>query len=154
MLYSHISGYFHDFIEEQTMMLKVFPDCDLRSTTHDCKKEHEKDIHMTPTAMMLSISMLASPKRGNVFVLGADTSRVGIGSEEKTTLGQAAEISSTSAEPSRLLLTKLHDLHTVTGLLILPKPCGTPAYPSAKVSLPRNLLESFRLTKEKTGQKK
>ncbi|RWV99016.1 hypothetical protein GW17_00038107, partial [Ensete ventricosum] len=38
--------------------------------------------------------------------------------------------------------------------LILPKPCGTPAYPSAKVSLPRDLLESLRLTKEKTGQKK
>ncbi|RWW16497.1 hypothetical protein GW17_00019617 [Ensete ventricosum] len=38
--------------------------------------------------------------------------------------------------------------------LILPKPCGTPTYPSAKVSLPRDLLESLRLIKEKTGQKK
>ncbi|RZR87868.1 hypothetical protein BHM03_00015333 [Ensete ventricosum] len=34
-----ISGYFHDFTEEQTMMLKVFPDDDLGSTAHDRKKE-------------------------------------------------------------------------------------------------------------------
>ncbi|RWW07746.1 hypothetical protein GW17_00028857 [Ensete ventricosum] len=59
-------------------MLKVFPDDDLGSTAHDRKKEQEKGIHMTPTAMMLSISMLALPKRDNVFVLGADISRVGI----------------------------------------------------------------------------
>ncbi|RZS16118.1 hypothetical protein BHM03_00048068 [Ensete ventricosum] len=39
-------------------------------------------------------------------------------------------------------------------VLNLPKPCGTPTYPSVKVSLPRDLLESLRLTKEKTGQKK
>ncbi|RWW24052.1 hypothetical protein BHE74_00024959 [Ensete ventricosum] len=37
---------------------------------------------------------------------------------------------------------------------MLPKPCDTPVYPSAKVSLPRDLLESLGLTKEKTGQKK
>ncbi|RZR93211.1 hypothetical protein BHM03_00021651 [Ensete ventricosum] len=61
------------------MMLKVFPDNDLGSTTHDRKKEQEKGIHMTATAMMPSISMLALPERGNVFVLRADTSRVGIG---------------------------------------------------------------------------
>ncbi|RWV92096.1 hypothetical protein BHE74_00035223 [Ensete ventricosum] len=61
------------------MMLKVFPDDDLGSMAHDCKKEQEKGIHMTPTAMMSSISMLALPKRGNGFVLRADTSRVGIG---------------------------------------------------------------------------
>ncbi|RWW57114.1 hypothetical protein BHE74_00036118 [Ensete ventricosum] len=60
-------------------MLKVFPDDDLGSTAHDRKKEQEKDIHMTPTAMMSSISMLALLERGNVFVLGADTSRVRIG---------------------------------------------------------------------------
>ncbi|RWV79801.1 hypothetical protein GW17_00059009 [Ensete ventricosum] len=36
---SLISGYFHDFTEEQTMMLKVFSDDDLGSTTHDRKKE-------------------------------------------------------------------------------------------------------------------
>ncbi|RZS16162.1 hypothetical protein BHM03_00048120 [Ensete ventricosum] len=60
------------------MMLKVFPDDDLGSTAHDHKKEQEKGIHMTPTAMMSSISMLALPERGIVFVLGADTSRVGI----------------------------------------------------------------------------
>ncbi|RZS24067.1 hypothetical protein BHM03_00057098 [Ensete ventricosum] len=76
---SLISGYFHDFIEERTMMLRVFPDDDLGSTVHDREKEQEKIIHMTPTAMMPSISMLALPERGNVFVLGADTSRVGIG---------------------------------------------------------------------------
>ncbi|RWW42190.1 hypothetical protein BHE74_00052277 [Ensete ventricosum] len=76
---SLISGYFHDFTEEWIMILKVFPDDDLGSTTHDRNKEQEKDIHMTPTAMMPSISMLALPERGNVFVLGADTSRVGIG---------------------------------------------------------------------------
>ncbi|RWW43130.1 hypothetical protein BHE74_00051244 [Ensete ventricosum] len=76
---SLISGYFHDFTEEQTMMLKVFPDDDLGSTAHDRKKEQEKGIHMTPTAVMPSIPMLALPERGNVFVLGADTSRVGIG---------------------------------------------------------------------------
>ncbi|RRT47471.1 hypothetical protein B296_00004617 [Ensete ventricosum] len=38
--------------------------------------------------------------------------------------------------------------------LILPKLCGTPAYPSVKVSFPRDLIESLRLTKEKMGQKK
>ncbi|RWV89813.1 hypothetical protein GW17_00048023 [Ensete ventricosum] len=75
---SLISGYFHDFTEERTMMLKVFPDDDLGSTTHDCKKEQKKCIHMTPTAMMPSIPMLALPECGNVFVLIADTSRVGI----------------------------------------------------------------------------
>ncbi|RWW67124.1 hypothetical protein BHE74_00025449 [Ensete ventricosum] len=78
MQHSLISGYFHDFTEEWTMMLKVFPDDDLGSTAHDHKKEHEKDIHMTPTAMMPSISMLALSKCGNVFILGVDTSRVGI----------------------------------------------------------------------------
>ncbi|RRT55314.1 hypothetical protein B296_00010562, partial [Ensete ventricosum] len=71
--------YFHDFTEERTMMLKVFPDDDLGSTTHDRKNEHEKDIYMTPIVMMPSISMLALPERDNVFILGADTSRVGIG---------------------------------------------------------------------------
>ncbi|RZR83178.1 hypothetical protein BHM03_00009734 [Ensete ventricosum] len=76
---SLISGYFHDFTEEWTMMLKVFPDDDLGSTTHDRKKEQEKDIHMTLTAMMPSILMLALPEHGNMFVLRADTSRVGIG---------------------------------------------------------------------------
>ncbi|RWV90485.1 hypothetical protein GW17_00047306 [Ensete ventricosum] len=70
-----ISVYFHDFTEEQTMMLKVFPNDDLGSTAHDRKKEQGKGIHMTPTTMMPSISMLALPKRGNVFVLRADTSR-------------------------------------------------------------------------------
>ncbi|RRT61435.1 hypothetical protein B296_00010257 [Ensete ventricosum] len=75
---SLISGYFYDFTE-RTKMLKVFLDDVLRSTAHDRKKDQEKVIHMTPTAMMPSISMLALPKRGNVFVLGADTSRVGIG---------------------------------------------------------------------------
>ncbi|RWW49976.1 hypothetical protein BHE74_00043819 [Ensete ventricosum] len=43
------------------MMLKVFPDDDLGSTAHDRKKEQEKDIHMTPIAMMPFISMLALP---------------------------------------------------------------------------------------------
>ncbi|RRT50195.1 hypothetical protein B296_00002495 [Ensete ventricosum] len=60
------------------MMLKVFPDNDLGSMAHDRKKEQEKDIHMTPTAMMPSISMLALPECDNVFVLGVDKSRVGI----------------------------------------------------------------------------
>ncbi|RWV87323.1 hypothetical protein GW17_00050696 [Ensete ventricosum] len=59
-------------------MLKVFPDDDLGSTAHDRKKDQEKSIHMTPIAMMPSISMLALPDHGNVFVLGADISRVGI----------------------------------------------------------------------------
>ncbi|RRT32363.1 hypothetical protein B296_00041998 [Ensete ventricosum] len=72
-------GYFHDFTEERTMMLKVLPDDDLRSTAHDRKKEQEKGIHMTPIIMMPSILMLALLERGNIFVLGADTSRVGIG---------------------------------------------------------------------------
>ncbi|RWW43535.1 hypothetical protein BHE74_00050776 [Ensete ventricosum] len=76
---SLISGYFHNFTEERIMMLKVFPDDDLGSTVHDCKKEQGKGIHMTPIAMMSSISMLALLERGNVFVLGADTSRVWIG---------------------------------------------------------------------------
>ncbi|RRT45840.1 hypothetical protein B296_00024665 [Ensete ventricosum] len=72
---SLISGYFHDFTEERTMMLKVFLYDDLGSTAHDCKKEQEKCIHMSPIAMMPSISMLALPERDNVFVLGVDTSR-------------------------------------------------------------------------------
>ncbi|RRT33663.1 hypothetical protein B296_00056429, partial [Ensete ventricosum] len=76
---SLISGYFHDFTEERTMMLKVFPDDDLGSMAYDRKKEQEKGIRMTPTVMMSSISMLALHERGNVFILGADTSRVGIG---------------------------------------------------------------------------
>ncbi|RRT83837.1 hypothetical protein B296_00002716 [Ensete ventricosum] len=75
---SLISSYFHDFTEERTMMLKVFLDGDLGSTAHDRKKEQKKGVHMTPIAMMSSISMPALPERGNVFVLGADTSRVGI----------------------------------------------------------------------------
>ncbi|RZS13785.1 hypothetical protein BHM03_00045412 [Ensete ventricosum] len=75
---SLISSYFHFFTEEQTIMLKVFPNDDLGTTAHDRKKEQEKGIHMTLTAMMSSISMLALPERGNVFVLGVDTSRVGI----------------------------------------------------------------------------
>ncbi|RRT42214.1 hypothetical protein B296_00051448 [Ensete ventricosum] len=58
---------------------KSLSDDDLRSTAHDRKKEHEKAIHMTPTAMMPSILMLALPERGNVFILGADSSKVGIG---------------------------------------------------------------------------
>ncbi|RWW36650.1 hypothetical protein BHE74_00058311 [Ensete ventricosum] len=60
------------------MMLKVFPDDVLGFTAHDHKKEQEKDIHMTPIAMMPSISMLALSESDNVFILGADTSRVGI----------------------------------------------------------------------------
>ncbi|RWV81410.1 hypothetical protein GW17_00057173 [Ensete ventricosum] len=36
---SLISGCFHDFTEEQTIMLKVFPDDDLGSMAHDSKKE-------------------------------------------------------------------------------------------------------------------
>ncbi|RRT33459.1 hypothetical protein B296_00039805 [Ensete ventricosum] len=36
---SLILGYFHDFIEERTIVLKIFPDDDLGSTTHDRKKE-------------------------------------------------------------------------------------------------------------------
>ncbi|RWW42734.1 hypothetical protein BHE74_00051684, partial [Ensete ventricosum] len=75
---SLISSYFHDFTKERTMMLKIFPDDDLGSTAHDSKKKLEKDIHMTPTAMMPSISMLALPERDNVFVIGADTSRAEI----------------------------------------------------------------------------
>ncbi|RWW39379.1 hypothetical protein BHE74_00055303 [Ensete ventricosum] len=76
---SLISDYFHDFTEERTTMLKVFLDDELGSTAHNRKKEQEKGIHMTPTTMMPSISMLALPERGNVFVFGADISRVGIG---------------------------------------------------------------------------
>ncbi|RRT50920.1 hypothetical protein B296_00018015 [Ensete ventricosum] len=78
MQYSLISGYFHDFTEERIMMLKVFHDDDLGSTAYDHKNEQEKGIHMTPIATMPSILMLALPERGNVFILGANTSRVGI----------------------------------------------------------------------------
>ncbi|RZS04814.1 hypothetical protein BHM03_00035206 [Ensete ventricosum] len=35
---SQISGYFHGFSKERTIMLKVFPDDDHQSTTHDHKK--------------------------------------------------------------------------------------------------------------------
>ncbi|RWW13234.1 hypothetical protein GW17_00023064 [Ensete ventricosum] len=51
---SLISGYFHDFTEAWTMMLKVFPDDDLRFMAHDRKKKQEKGIHMTPIATMPS----------------------------------------------------------------------------------------------------
>ncbi|RWW68904.1 hypothetical protein BHE74_00023554 [Ensete ventricosum] len=61
------------------MMLKVFPEDDLESTAHNRNKEQEKGIHLTPTTMIPSISMLALPEHGNVFVLGVDISRVGIG---------------------------------------------------------------------------
>ncbi|RZR96099.1 hypothetical protein BHM03_00025063 [Ensete ventricosum] len=77
-LCSHISGFFHDFTRERTMMLDVFLNDDRQSTTHDCKKEQEKDIHTTPIAMIPSTSMLALPKRGNVFIIGADISGVEI----------------------------------------------------------------------------
>ncbi|RZS23346.1 hypothetical protein BHM03_00056256, partial [Ensete ventricosum] len=36
---SLILGYFHDFTEERTIVLKIFPDDDLGSTAHDRKKE-------------------------------------------------------------------------------------------------------------------
>ncbi|RRT34321.1 hypothetical protein B296_00052556 [Ensete ventricosum] len=45
---SLISDYLHDFTEERTMMLKVFPDDDLGPTAHERKKEQEKGIHMIP----------------------------------------------------------------------------------------------------------
>ncbi|RZR85006.1 hypothetical protein BHM03_00011933 [Ensete ventricosum] len=77
MQHFQISCDFHDFPQDRTMMLKVFPDNDLRSTAHDRKKEQEKGIHMTPTAM--TPTAMIPPERGNVFVLGVDTSRVGIG---------------------------------------------------------------------------
>ncbi|RRT40910.1 hypothetical protein B296_00035471 [Ensete ventricosum] len=35
---SQISSYFHDFSNERTIMLKVFPDDDDRSMAHDRKK--------------------------------------------------------------------------------------------------------------------
>ncbi|RWW21411.1 hypothetical protein GW17_00014437 [Ensete ventricosum] len=73
------------------MLLKVFPDDDLGSTAHD-RKEQEKGIYMTPIAMMSSISMLALLERGNVFVLGADTSRVGIGVEIGPPIGYYAYV--------------------------------------------------------------
>ncbi|RWW44198.1 hypothetical protein BHE74_00050062 [Ensete ventricosum] len=70
MQFSLILCYFHDFTEEWTMMLKVFPDDDLRSTAHDHKKEYRcYGIHMTPTTIMPSISILALPKCDNVFDL-------------------------------------------------------------------------------------
>ncbi|RWW75284.1 hypothetical protein BHE74_00016692 [Ensete ventricosum] len=46
MYCSLVSGYFHDFIEEQTMMLKVFLDDDLGSTAHDRRKApHDPHSH-------------------------------------------------------------------------------------------------------------
>ncbi|RZR92652.1 hypothetical protein BHM03_00020980 [Ensete ventricosum] len=36
--HSQILVYFHDFSKERTIMLKVFPDDDHRSMTHDRKK--------------------------------------------------------------------------------------------------------------------
>ncbi|RWV92172.1 hypothetical protein GW17_00045477 [Ensete ventricosum] len=57
---------------------KSLPKYDLKSTAHNRKKEQEEGIHMTPTAMMPSISMLALPEHDNVFIVGVDTSRVGI----------------------------------------------------------------------------
>ncbi|RWW26359.1 hypothetical protein BHE74_00058913 [Ensete ventricosum] len=75
---SLILGDFHNFTKKWTIMLKVFPDDDPISTAHDRKKEQEKGIHMTPITMMSSISMLALPEHGNLFIFRADTSRVRI----------------------------------------------------------------------------
>ncbi|RRT66798.1 hypothetical protein B296_00004514 [Ensete ventricosum] len=75
---SYISGYIHDFTKERTMMLEVFLDYDLRSIAHDRKKEQEKGIHMTLIAIMPSTLMLVLSERGNMFIIGADISRVEI----------------------------------------------------------------------------
>ncbi|RWW31130.1 hypothetical protein GW17_00004260 [Ensete ventricosum] len=65
-------------------------------------------------------------------------------------------INETSANVDKLMSTVFPHVCIIILPIIsdLPKPCVTPAYPPAKVSLPRDLLESLRLTKEKTGQKK
>ncbi|RRT47995.1 hypothetical protein B296_00013063 [Ensete ventricosum] len=93
------------------MMLKVFPNDDLGSTAHKREKKQEKGIHMTPTTMIPSISMLALPEHGNMFVLGADTSRVGIG---VTLMQDGRLLIHTKASPT-------HHTRFLKGILIATK---------------------------------
>ncbi|RZS24903.1 hypothetical protein BHM03_00058030 [Ensete ventricosum] len=61
---------------------KSLPKYDLKSTAHNRKKEQEEGIHMTPTAMMPSISMLALPEHDNVFIASSQGSDFAEGIEK------------------------------------------------------------------------
>ncbi|RRT60341.1 hypothetical protein B296_00015350 [Ensete ventricosum] len=99
-----ISGDFHDFYQDRIMMLKDFLDDDLRSTDQDREKteplkwrnQNKRRIiwrsqqNIIPLTMKkgappwlsgtiaLTTMMLLTPNRGQMFMIGADTSRVGI----------------------------------------------------------------------------
>ncbi|RWW43426.1 hypothetical protein BHE74_00050914 [Ensete ventricosum] len=124
MQYSLISGYFHDFTEEHTMMLKVLPDDDLGSTAHDHKKEQEKGIHMTPIVMMSSISMLALPECGNVFGGAQLSGPVSIElREEEYTPSEGIIMSCDGASPKDFISVT----HWKGGVSFINSPCAFPA---------------------------
>ncbi|RRT45568.1 hypothetical protein B296_00021451 [Ensete ventricosum] len=61
---SLISGYFHDFTEEQNMMLKVFPDDNLRPIANNRKKEQEKDTsRLGISTILIQDAPAARPQR-------------------------------------------------------------------------------------------
>ncbi|RRT82911.1 hypothetical protein B296_00006564 [Ensete ventricosum] len=106
MQYFKISGDFHDFPQDRTMMLKVFLNDDLQPTTQDhekiesrqwqnqskgriiCKTQQsmniipltmKKDAPRWPSGTLALTTMMSStPNRGQMFIIGVDTSRVGI----------------------------------------------------------------------------
>ncbi|RWW79617.1 hypothetical protein BHE74_00012084 [Ensete ventricosum] len=104
MQYFQISGDFHDFPQDWTMMLKDFLDDDLRSMAQDREKieplqwrNHSKRriIYRTQRSIPLTIKkdappwpsgtialttrMSSTPNHGQMFIIGSNTSRVGIG---------------------------------------------------------------------------
>ncbi|RWW60779.1 hypothetical protein BHE74_00032198 [Ensete ventricosum] len=105
--YFQILGDFHDLPQDQTMMLKVFLDDDLRSTAQDHEKiesyqwqnqskgriiyRTQQSMNIIPPTMKkdappwpsgtiaLTTTMSPIPNRGQMFIIEAGTSRVGIG---------------------------------------------------------------------------
>ncbi|RWW55127.1 hypothetical protein BHE74_00038291 [Ensete ventricosum] len=100
-----ISGDFYDFSQDRTMMLKDFLDDDLRSTAQDREKIkplqwrnqnkrriiHRSQQNIIPLivkkdalpwpsgTIALTTTILSPPSCGKMFMIGADTSRVGVG---------------------------------------------------------------------------
>ncbi|RWW62458.1 hypothetical protein BHE74_00030403 [Ensete ventricosum] len=106
MQYFQISGDFHDFPQDRTMMLKDFLDDDIRSTAQDrekieplqwrnqkrgriiCRTQRsmniipliiKKDAPPWPSGTIaLTATMSSTPHRGQMFIIGVDTPRVGV----------------------------------------------------------------------------
>ncbi|RRT64939.1 hypothetical protein B296_00013567 [Ensete ventricosum] len=104
MQHFQISGDFHDFPQDWTMMLKDFLGDDLRSMAQDrekieplqwgnhnkrriiCRTQRsipltiKKDAPPWPSGTIaLTTRMSSTPNRGQMFIIGSNTSRVGIG---------------------------------------------------------------------------